>query len=160
MKIFLLLFFLGCTPKIPEVSKICLEGHTYFKYSNQLAIKLTDDGKPIKCGQSQEVLDQELIKISLNWLKLVDEKNYDKTWEEAAPFFKSAVSKKDWAKTGKSVDKQLGNFIKRDPLETTITGDRAEVKFKSDYQNLSGLTETVLFAKVEGKWMVIGYLVK
>ncbi len=161
---FLTLFFFGCSPKTPEVSKICLEGHVYFKYADQLAIKLTDDGKPINCdknGPSKSAsLDQKLVKLSLDWIQLVDEKKFDQSWELAAPFFKNAVTKADWTKAASMVDKQLGKIIKREPIETLVSGDRAEVKFKSDYLNLSGTTETLSLINANGKWLVIGFMVK
>jgi len=38
-----------------EFEKICIEGHVYFKredgHKGYLSIKLSDDGKPIKCGE-------------------------------------------------------------------------------------------------------------
>ncbi len=156
----LLLF--GCSPKAPEVSKICLEGHIYFKYADQLAIKLTDEGKPISCekglSRNRTSIDQNLVNLSLEWIKLVDEKRFDQSWELAAPFFKNAVTKADWSKAASMVDTQLGKILKREAIATLVTGDRAEVKFKSDFQNLSGVTETLLLSKVGGNWLVIGYL--
>lgn len=166
MKLILVLSLLifGCSPKAPEITRICLEGHTYFKYGDQLAIKLTDEGNPINCDQKNSAknssLDQNLVNLSLEWIKLVDEKKFDQSWELAAPFFKNAVTKKDWSKAASMVDKQLGKILKREAIETLVTGDRAEVKFKSDFQNLSGVTESLLLSKVEGNWLVIGYLAK
>lgn len=44
----------GCSEKLPDMSnrivKVCLEGHTYFKYKHSMAVKLTDNGLPVKCN--------------------------------------------------------------------------------------------------------------
>jgi hypothetical protein len=32
---------------------VCIDGHTYIRYGSQLAIKLYDDGKPIKCSMEE-----------------------------------------------------------------------------------------------------------
>lgn len=52
-------FALGCTGRDmtedkligEQYDKICIEGHVYYQLGRQLAIKLSDDGKPIKCGK-------------------------------------------------------------------------------------------------------------
>jgi hypothetical protein len=158
----LILLLLSCSPKTPEVSKICSEGHEYFKYQGQIAIRLTDEGKPIKCGNSSAKtdLDQEFVKIALDWINLVEEKKFDKSWELAAPFFKNALTKKDWTSAATMVDKQLGKNLKREPFETNIRENRAEIKFKSDFEKLSGMVETLSLIKIDGKWLVIGFIVK
>jgi hypothetical protein len=165
MKFLLFLtLILGCSPKTPEISKVCLDGHVYFKYANQLAIKLTDDGKPINCEKNEltnsSSIDQNLVKLALDWIKMVDEKKFDQSWELAAPFFKNAITKEEWAKAASLVDKRFGKIIKREPIETLVSGDRAEVRFKSDYLNLSATTETLSLINANGKWSVIGYTLK
>ena len=162
--LFLILIFFGCSPKAPEVSKVCLEGHVYFKLANQLAIKLTDDGKPINCDKNESskstTIDQNLVRLALDWIQLPDEKKFDQSWELAAPFFKNALTKAEWTKAASEVDKRFGKIIKREPIDTLISGDRAEVKFKSDYLNLSATTETLSLINANGKWLVIGYTLK
>lgn len=58
-KLFLLFaFMLGClgqdltdSDRIYLYNKICIEGHIYYNCAHQLAIKLNDDGTPVKCGK-------------------------------------------------------------------------------------------------------------
>jgi hypothetical protein len=48
----------GCTKNEDSITlhhyeKICVEGHVYFHGYNRLAIKLDDEGKPIKCSMER-----------------------------------------------------------------------------------------------------------
>jgi TRAP-type uncharacterized transport system substrate-binding protein len=52
----ILAFTVSCDNKIKEVRTgfwdlgiTCIENHVYYRYSHSIAIKLDDDGKPIKC---------------------------------------------------------------------------------------------------------------
>jgi hypothetical protein len=58
------------------------------------------------------------------------------------------------------VKTQVGKLIKRVAKNSTIDDKRAEVTFKSEYENLPQANEKVMMAKVNGKWMVVGYLVQ
>lgn len=53
----LVLLYFGCTVKFQEpeliYKEICIKGQTYYKGSYFVAIKLSDDGKPIKCKGSE-----------------------------------------------------------------------------------------------------------
>lgn len=153
---------IGCTRNSGEIAKVCLEGHIYLNYNNMLALKVNDQGIPIKCPSDPliDTKNNELTDKAKNWLKFVDEKDFQGSWDNTSPFFKSAVSQKEWEKTGNEVGRQIGKLLKRVHQNSQIDGLRATIIFKSDFEKFPQATETVSMIMVEGKWMIAGYLVK
>src|SRR3954452_10830810 len=47
------------------------------------------------------------------WLKTNDAGDYDQSWEQAAKFFKGAVSKDQWKQASTGVRKPLGKLVSR-----------------------------------------------
>ena len=169
MKIIILgIIFLisGCVQKNDVVTNICLEGHLYINYKNMLASKLDDEGKPIKCPENQKnnpSNDSETKKLTEraeNWLKFIDKKDFKGSWENAAPFFKNAITEKEWVKKASEGNKQLGNLVKRKAHSFKIEGMRATIIFKSDFEKFPQATETISMILVEGNWLPVGYLIQ
>src|SRR5215472_12844694 len=48
-----------------------------------------------------------------SWLKLVDEGQYDASWDQAAKYFKGAVSKDAWKQAAVGVRVPLGKLVSR-----------------------------------------------
>jgi len=162
--VFIGIFFLiiGCTQNSGQIAKVCLEGHTYLNYKNMLALKVDDQGIPIKCPSDplKNSNNIELTEKAKNWLKFIDEKDFRASWDNTSPFFKSAISQKEWDKAGSEVTRQIGKLLKRVHQNSQIDGMRATIIFKSDFEKFPQATETVSMIMVEGKWMIAGYLVK
>ncbi len=57
--------------------------------------------------------EKAAIESAQIWLELVDSEKYAESWEEAAEYFKSAISKGKWQETIQAIRKPLGKVISR-----------------------------------------------
>ncbi len=103
------------------------------------------------------------------WLALVDGGNYAKSWEEAAPIFKQAVTQSQWETAVNAVRGPLGKLESREVLgakfSTTLPGapdgEYVVIQFKTRFANKAEAIETVTPMKDDqGVWRVSGYFVK
>ncbi len=103
------------------------------------------------------------------WLSLVDGERYAESWEESAPFFKSAVGKEQWIQTIQSVRKPFGKNISRELKEKRYRshlpgapdGEYVVIQFKASFINKNSAIETVTpMLDKDGKWRVSGYFMK
>ena len=109
------------------------------------------------------------IKTAESWLALVDAKEYEKSWAEAAPFFQAKISEKDWVRMVTLVREPLGE-VKWHPLlgaqaATTLPGapegDYVVIQFKTNFAEKPDAVETITTMKDEkGNWQVAGYFIK
>lgn len=103
------------------------------------------------------------------WLALVDRGKYAASWQEAAVYFKNAVTKEQWEQSMLSFRKPLGRLVSR-KVQATIyktslpgapDGKYVVITFETAYENKASAIETVtpMFDK-DGKWRVSGYYIK
>jgi hypothetical protein len=102
------------------------------------------------------------------WLALVDGGDYGQSWQEAASFFQSKVSKADWQKAlqqaraplGAAGHRTLAGSVYQTDLPNAPKGEYVTVQFKTEFVNGAFIeTVTPMFEK-DGKWRVSGYFVK
>ena len=103
------------------------------------------------------------------WLGLIDDGNYDASWEEAADIFKNAVTKQQWVDMAKTVRQPLGKVISRRVMSKTPTktvpggpdGEYVVIQFKTSFENKADAIETVTpMLDKDGIWRVSGYYIK
>lgn len=103
------------------------------------------------------------------WLALVDSANYGQSWEDAASFFKSAVTKTDWEKAVKGARAPLGAVKARTVKSATFTrtlpgapdGEYVVIQFEAQFENKAAAIETVTpMHDKDGTWRVSGYFIK
>lgn len=112
--------------------------------------------------------DPATLPAAQAWLKLVDTARWQESWAKAAPSFRSAITAAGWEAQVKPVHAALGKAGKRSVIETTATtslpdappGLYAILKFRTDFANHKGATETVIMTNEEGRWGVVGYYVR
>ena len=103
-----------------------------------------------------------------DWIKLVDAGNYQESWAQAGPMFKSAVTADAWAKQVTPVRQPLGEVISRNlkgidapaSLPGAPKGEYRIVTFDTDYASAAGAVETVVLAKSGSDWGVVGYFIR
>ncbi|MFB3814513.1 MAG: DUF4019 domain-containing protein [Terriglobales bacterium] len=104
-----------------------------------------------------------------HWLALVDAGKYAASWDEAAPHFKSAVSKEQWTKALQATRAPLGNVASRQQISATYTtslpgapdGEYVVIQFKSSFEHKKSAVETVTpMLDKNGQWRVSGYFIK
>lgn len=103
------------------------------------------------------------------WLSLVDSEKYEESWDEAAAFFKGAVTRDNWQQSMQTVRKPLGKNILRElkskkyctSLPGAPDGEYVVIQFESSFDNKKTAVETVTpMMDKDGKWRVSGYYIK
>ncbi len=103
------------------------------------------------------------------WLKLVDQSEYSSSWDEAAEYFKQAVTKKQWEQSIQAVRKPLGKIISRKlksknymtSLPGAPDGKYVVIQFETSFENKNHAIETVTtLLDKDGKWRAAGYYIK
>ncbi len=127
-----------------------------------------DRSFPETYAESAEV-KEEVVDSAKSWLKLVDDGNYEMAWEEAAGYFKKAVTKEQLNSSLSGVRKPLGGVISREVLSQTHTnkvpdgpdGEYVVIQFETEFENMESAVETVTpMLDEDGKWRVSGYYIK
>lgn len=103
------------------------------------------------------------------WLAAVDQGKYVNSWQEAAVYFKNAVTKEQWEQSMLSFRKPLGRLISRKVQSTLYKtsmpgapdGTYVVITFETAFENKASAIETVTpMLEKDGKWRVSGYFIK
>ena len=103
------------------------------------------------------------------WLGKVDQGEYAESWEQAARYFKDAVSKGQWEQSLQAVRPPLGGLISRQVKGSTYTtalpgapdGEYVVIQFETSFEHKRSAVETVTPMRDEdGQWRVSGYFIR
>ena len=105
---------------------------------------------------------------ALGWAQLVDAGDYEESWAQAGPSFRSAVTAKAWATQvaavreplGKTLSRTVKSVDERADLPGAPRGDYRIVTFDTDYEASPDSVETLVFSKDAGRWAVVGYFIR
>jgi Protein of unknown function (DUF4019) len=104
-----------------------------------------------------------------SWLALVDGAKYNQSWQEAASFFQSKVSKEDWERALQQVRAPLGAAGARTLLgalyQTDVPnapkGEYVILQYKTEMAGRGPVIETITpMLDKDGTWRVSGYFIK
>lgn len=113
--------------------------------------------------------EQQAIASADAWLALVDEGDYQKSWETAAEYFKQAVTQEQWEQSLKAVRPPLGGVVSREVSSATYAtelpgapdGEYVVIQFTTSFEKKKSAIETVTPMKEkDGSWKVSGYYIK
>jgi len=113
--------------------------------------------------------EQAAVQAADAWLPLVDSGNYEKSWQQAAEFFKKAVSTDQWGKSMQIFREPLGKMVSRKLKSTQYTtsapgapvGQYVIIQYDSNFENKKSAVETVTpMLDSDGQWRVSGYYIK
>jgi len=102
-------------------------------------------------------------------LTLVDSRKYADSWQEAAQYFKGAVSKEQWQSMLHAARDPLGKMLSRKLKSATYTktlpgapdGEYVVIQYESSFEHKQSAVETVTpMLDKDGKWRVSGYYIK
>jgi hypothetical protein len=103
------------------------------------------------------------------WLALADAGKYAETWDEAAAYFKNAITKERWVNAMKSTRAPLGAVRARKLKSATYTktlpgvpdGEYVVIQYDTSFENKESAVETITpMLDKDGKWRVSGYFIK
>lgn len=122
-----------------------------------------------KAGGGKTKPEDAAVMSAQNWLKIVDSGEYGPAWDQAAEYFKNAVSKENFEESLRGVRRPLGKVMKRslDSAKYTKTlpgapdGEYVVIQFKTEFENKRKSVETITPQKEkDGLWKVSGYYIK
>jgi len=103
------------------------------------------------------------------WLALNDSGKYDDAYQEAAQYFKNAVTKDQWQSSMHASRDPLGKVLSRKVQSATYAktlpgapdGDYVVIQYDSSFEHKQSAVETVTpMLDKDGKWRVSGYYIK
>jgi hypothetical protein len=103
------------------------------------------------------------------WLALVDSGQYANSWDEAASFFRGAVSKEKWVEMmnaerkpfGKNISRKLKSKHYRTSFPGAPDGEYVVIQFNSSFENKKSAVEPITpMLDKDGMWRVSGYYMK
>jgi hypothetical protein len=113
--------------------------------------------------------EKEAVASAEKWLAAVDKGKYVDSWQEAAVYFKNAVTKEQWEQSMLSFRQPLGRLfsrkVKSTLYRTTLPGapdgEYVVITFETAFENKASGVETVTpMLEKDGKWRVSGYFIK
>jgi len=103
------------------------------------------------------------------WLSLVDEGKYAESWNQAATFFKGAVTQESWIQSLKSYRQPLGKNKSRKRISSKYTrtlpgapdGEYVVIEYRSSFEKKQSAVETITpMLDRDGIWRVSGYYIR
>ena len=103
------------------------------------------------------------------WLGLVDGGKYAESWDQAAEYFRNAVTKEQWVASLGAVRTPLGKLVSRKLKSKKYTktlpgapdGEYVVIEYETQFEKKKSATETVTpMLDKDGKWRVSGYYIK
>lgn len=116
----------------------------------------------------QKTNDMQIFTAN-EWLFLIDNGEYGKSWERTSAYFKGAVTEQNWILTLNGFRKPLGKVIQRrmdkmeqvDSLPGAPDGKYTVVTFSTTFEKKEAAIETLTFVLDKDKtWKAAGYFVK
>ena len=103
-----------------------------------------------------------------DWLKQLDAKNWNESWEATGKLFQSNLTQEQWAKTAQAVREPLGAVISRHILGVTKTttlpgapdGEYGVLTYSAAFTNKASAVETVILARDGEQWKIVGYFIR
>ena len=98
-----------------------------------------------------------------DWLKQLDAKNWNESWEGTGKLFQSNLTQEQWAKTAQAVREPLGAVISRHILGVTKTttlpgapdGEYGVLTYSAAFTNKASAVETVILARDGEQWKIL-----
>jgi len=131
-------------------------------------IKAESDAAQAKAAEAI-VETKKALAAAEKWLAMLDEGEYEKSWDESATLFRGIVSKQKWTGTISSLSTTMGKVESRTKISSDYrivlpggaSGQYVVFTFKTVCANKPSAIETVTPMKdKDGTWRVSGYYIK
>lgn len=152
------------------------------KNGNGLAVKGEDMRKALllvavilaawlapQLAQAQPAGKQEALKAGLAWLALVDQGDYQQSWQQAAKLFQTIITQANWQKALTAVRRPLGakktrrliTELFKTSLPGAPDGQYWVFQFDSSFAAKQKALETLtLMREADGSWRAAGYYMR
>ena len=102
------------------------------------------------------------------WLALLDDGQFDRSWENAADAVRKAVSKEQWVKVLSDNRPKLGKLVSRTLKDTRSStslpgapaGQYVSVTYDTAFEKRKGIETLTATLDPSGQWKVTGYFFK
>jgi hypothetical protein len=130
-----------------------------------LLFMLTLSTTPLAADQAEKAATES----ANHWLSLIDRGNYAASWDAAAPLFKGAVQKGQWARMLENTRAPLGKVISRTVKSAVYTtslpgapdGKYVVIRYESSFEHKKSAIETVTPSLGDdGHWRISGYFIR
>jgi hypothetical protein len=120
-------------------------------------------------GFGAETPEDAAQAVADSWLKVVDQGQYEASWEQAATPLKAAISKDEWTKGCGGARQPLGTLVSRKLKSRQYTeqipgvpdGKYVVIQYDSVFEQKASAVETVTpMLDSDGAWRVSGYFVQ
>jgi hypothetical protein len=146
----------------------------------QAQLKLPSESKPglpaasapstpaTSASQSSPLIEAKEAAAAQNaeaWLKLIDNAEYGKAWDECGALFRDRVTRQQWVeglpkdrdRLGKLKSRKLDAAAYRTSMPGVPDGEYVMARFFADYEKKSDVEEIVSLMYIDGRWRPIGY---
>lgn len=108
--------------------------------------------------------DRQVVDAARNWLELVDEGQWNESYQATGAAFRRINTAEVWAATSEKVRVPLGavlsrTFISQQNLPAPPAGYEV-VKFRTHYANKPDAVETVSLDREGGEWRIVGVMIE
>jgi hypothetical protein len=140
-----------------------------FKISTILALTILGGLVFPILSEASEADEKAAIAASTAWLALVDQGKYSESWDQAADYFKAAVTKDQWQASLKAHRTPLGKVISRKLKSELYTktlpgapdGEYVVIQYETSYEKKKSAVETITpMLEKDGRWRVGGYYIR
>lgn len=106
--------------------------------------------------------------VARDWLALVDTGDYERSWEQAAPFFQNSISQEKWAGAlteiraplGELMTRELSHSASKTGLPGAPKGEYLIMRLSTTYTHKASAVETLTMQQGPQGWRVVGYFIK
>ena len=113
--------------------------------------------------------ERKAVAAAESWLELVDAGRYGDSWDQAAVYFRNAITRRKWDQSLRAVRAPLGRQLSRKLKSTRYMtslpgapdGEYVVIQFETSFANKQSAIETVTPMKdSDGKWRVSGLFIR
>ena len=124
---------------------------------------------PECASESNPETEKAAIESTQVWIQLVDNGRFAESWNEAAQYFKSLVTKEKWEEFVQAVRNPLGKVLSRElesqqyatSLPGAPDGEYVAIQYNTTFENKREAVETITpMLDKDGKRRVSGYFVR
>ena len=118
---------------------------------------------------ADEAKEAAALEAAKTWLTMIDNGHYGESWESAAAYFKSTVTKEYWQQAlpairklfGEPLSRKLGSIRYTQSLPASPDGEYVVIEIATKFEKKKHAIETVIpMLESDGKWRVSGYFIQ